>query len=812
MAEDINSIQDEQTAQSQSTQKESKIASILQTLSANSAKALEFIKQDKKRLSIFIGVGVVVFLILVLIFALNHKSKKSSQQPQIEQTQEKSEQDIQKLVSIKLPEPSQDSLANSSINNLIIKGNLLYNKGHKQEAFDVFKKVANFSQSLATYNLATMQLSNNLYEDSIALYADSIQTGQNIPVSAINAAVSSYKLNRFDLYSYYLNLANDGLVESLDEPYYSYAYALTQYYSGHYFEALSPLLHPNSEEFEVQNSRLAAQIFTLFGDDANALESLKKEDNPQDYKAMGLLYARMGDYTRAKTYLSRFLQSNRTDIQSLMATQIIDLKLGNFAYAATNLENIANNRKYAEIAKETYPIKVIINPELFEVNLAQKSFWERDFENKDKLGYKTLFYFAPYKVFDIKKALEGITQGTNIKQINIQEGKNILLRSATTSKIDKVIIDGLVRIETKDLRSALKQLQTFANHNSNHSILFYNLGLIYAQLGQYEDAYTYFLKAYYLDPSDYLSGIFAILAGRFSHKDTTRLNYDLLHSFQEETFTSDTTQHFIKNFLNYINDNRIENEDWIAQATIKEPIYYALGFTYALRNKDKAQMALYIKGLKSIYPEDRVVNILELLTQSFNENLQNITLTMHSVLKSTDIDLRPIYYAGALPRELYVYSGFITGFLQEQAKIMQDHLVAEEKSPNGTLQTLGLIYIYQQEFQKAYAIYNALIDDIKENDGHTKFLAAVSAIGAGNFADAVVLLQLTKMETPSIYEARYALGLLYQNAKNFKAATSNYHFISTTPFRSEFFDFQIDTDRIYSYELQNTQHQDMEEQ
>ncbi|WP_317371178.1 tetratricopeptide repeat protein [Helicobacter canis] len=813
---DVNSIQEEQE-QTQATEskglneKLQKILAPMQGLFASLSPQIQKLKQNKIAFYSVLGGGAVLVLLLLLLLILALMPSKKTKKPEQEATQESvvneiSQEEVQKLISTPLPAPDEDA-PDSSVDNLIIKGNVLYDQGYRQEAYEVFRKIADFSQSIASYNLGTMELKSQLYQDAIAAYSDSIQTGQNVSVSAINAAVAALKLDRFDLYGHYVKVANDNLSEIINEPFYSYAYALVSYYEDKYFEALSPLLNPNSLDFSAQNNRLAAHIFTIFGDDTNALTHLQAAADPEDNKSIGLLYARKGEYTPARNHLVKFLQQHPNDVEALMALQIIELKLGNYAAAAASLDSIASSKKIHEQAKTTYPIKVIINPELFDVGIAQKTFWERDFENKDKIGYKMLFYFAPYRVFDAKRALEEITQASNFTQLNITEGKNILLRSATTSKIDREIIRTLVALESKDLRQALVFLKNVTKTNPNHAILYYNLGLVYAQLGQYDDAYAHFIRSYYLDQSDYLSGIFAVLTGRFSHKDTERVVFDIVQSFQNheiQDHTQDPAKHtFVENFLNYLNDNQIQESDWIAQAKVKEPIYYALEFVYALKNKDKQGMLANINALRAIFPNDVVVHILAVLTKSFGESLQDISINMYNLFNSNTLDLRPLYYGGALPRELYVYTGFITGSLQNQARIMQNHLTAKDDDPRGTLQTLGAISIYQKDFQKAYTIFNMLVDELKEDDSHTRFLTAVSAVGAGNYADATLLLQLAKMETPTAYEARYALGLLYQAAQNYKAAATNYNFVSLADFRSEFFDFQIDTQKIYSYELES---------
>lgn len=817
---DINSIQEEhaneQTQGGNSNKLGDRIKGIIASLKNKltplfNNPVLKRLKQNKVAFySVLGGVGLLMLLLLVaLIVALLPSKKSDSTQQKDTQAQsiQLSQEEMAKLVAEPLPTASENA-QDSSVDNLIIKGNLLYDQGYRQEAYEVFRKIADYSQSIAKYNLGTMEFKSNAYENSIAAYGDSIQTGQNVSASSINAAVAALKLERFDLYSYYLKIANDNMSEIASEPFYSYAYALLSYYKDRYFEALSPLLNPNSPDFGTQNNRLAAHIFTIFGDDTNALEHLKKAANPEDNKAIGLLYARKAEYAKAKGRLMHYLQDHNNDVESLMAIQIIDLKLGNYSASAQNLDSIASNKRIFNIAKTTYPIRVVINPELFDVSLAQKTFWERDFENKDKLGYKMLFYFAPYKVFDAKRALEEIAQASHLAHINITEGRNVLLRSATTSKIDKEIIHTLVELESKDLRLALTFLKNATLSNPNHAILYYNLGLVYAQLGQYDDAYAQFIRAYYLDRNDFLSGIFAVLTGRFSHKNTDRIVSDMTQDFQEQEFDSPTNKAFIENFLNYINDNQIQESDWIEKARLKEPIFYALEFVYALKSKNKNAMLKHIDALKTIYPNDVVVNIMAILTKNFGDSLQDISISMYNLFNSDTLDLRPLYYGGALPRELYVYTGFITGSLQNQALIMQNHLMSQESNPRGVLQTLGLIHIYQRDFQKAYMMYSTLLDELQENDSNTRFLAAVSAVGAGNNADAVLLLQLAKMETPTAYEARYALGLLYQAAQNYKAAAASYSFISVANFRSEFFDFQIDTQKIYAYELEAKENQE----
>ena len=89
-----------------------------------------------------------------------------------------------------------------------------------------------------------------------------------------------------------------------------------------------------------------------------------------------------------------------------------------------------------------------------------------------------------------------------------------------------------------------------------------------------------------------------------------------------------------------------------------------------------------------------------------------------------------------------------------------------------------------------------LINKIKEDDSRTQFLSAVSAIGTGNYDNAALALQISKMESEDSHETRLVLGMLYQQTGNFRAAANHFNAIANKPFTSSYFDFIIDTQKI----------------
>lgn len=753
---------------------------------------------NKKKIFYSLIAAFIIFILIIIGFFIffPHKTTQSlDTQSPIDATSRS-----KKTPTITLMPTSENvpfRINNKSLDDMIKKANILYNSGNKVEALSIFDNIATFSRSIANYNLGVIKLKEKSYDEAIKSFSQSISAGENISVSAVNAMVSGYHLGKKELYKKYLEITSSYLPNSSKEPFYSYLYALTQYYNDYYFEALSPLLNPNSQSFVEQNHRLASKIFLALNDDYSALGHLQEIATNKDNKALGLLYARVGEYSKAKSQLYEYLNTHQDDLEARLALQIIDLKLGNFSGAAAEIDAIGSNQELNKKALHIYPIKVVLKPSFFDVGLAQEEFWNRSFEIQEKISYKVLFYYAPYRVFDVDEAIKIIKEGGVFSQgPSIEQAKDMFVRSETISTINKKITKALIELNKNNIRDALKYLLSSAKANPNHAVLHYNLGLIYAQMGNFEQAYFHFMRAYHLNSYDIASGLFAIIAGKFIYQDTSRTFHQISRDFENIPFESQTQKKFLFSLIGYLNNNIDDGLDWIEEAENKLPIYYALRSAYGIRNKDKNTLLRAFSSLKSLYSRDAASNILYELVRNYDTNYKQVALRLHNLLLSNKIDLSSVYYGPAFTRELYVFIGFITGSLQNQEKALEEKLIAQTDTPNGILQAIALVSIYQHKFEKAYTIYNTLIEDLGEADSYTKFLGAVAAIGADHHENAVLLLQLSKMDSPSNYESRYVLGLLYQGAGNFGAAASHYNYISTTDFKSEFFDFVIDTDKL----------------
>lgn len=758
-----------------------------------------FQKLDKKQKIISLAAlsGILILIIgLILALALRHKKTSQPTKPSMQPNEQSEEITHELLNSLPKVESKLAQTSNSDLNSLIQKANILYSNGNKLEALSIFNKINTLSQSLANYNLGIMQLNQKDYDSAMKSFINAINAGEDISLASLSAALTARYMGDAKSYAYYLNQATKTLHEENKRPFYSYLYALIHYYNQNYFAVLSGINNPTSQAYVPQQAALGAKAYLVFGDNLNAIKSLEQapKDN-LDIKNLGLLYARLGDYEKAKKLLLKYEESNQKDPETKMALELIALKNSDYISAAKILDTLSKNDSMQDQAQKSYPIKVILQSRLFDVDDAQKNFIQQGLGNAGFLADRLLFYYAPFKVFDARQSLDTLKQSGIFSGYNIIASEQKILQSQTITHINQQITQALIAIHHKDLRKALKILQDSIATNPNHSILHYNIAILYAQANEYQKAYDHFLRSYYLDSKNIDSGLFAILTSRFLQKDVDRIKLDITQELDKIKTTKDQLNFFYA-FLTYLNDGGVNEMSWIDKAENPLPLYYALKAAYGLQAKTYQSAHAAFEKLLQFYPDDLITLTMENLTENPVIGFKQIALKLHRMLINQVINLDTIYYGPAIAREFYVYVGFIAGTLKTQEDIIQEKLIGERTNIAGVLQLLGLLSIYQHKFDQASAIYDVLINKIKEDDSRTQFLSAVSAIGTGNYDNAALALQISKMESEDSHETRLVLGMLYQQTGNFRAAANHFNAIADKPFTSSYFDFIIDTQKI----------------
>ena len=197
----------------------------------------------------------------------------------------------------------------------------------------------------------------------------------------------------------------------------------------------------------------------------------------------------------AVQYLQDSILKNIEPVKSQLALGFIRLKSGQVAAGSKEIKNVTD--MFPEEVYKYYPIKVSLKESLFDSKKAQKSY-RKNVEKSKFLNYQKIFYFSPYKVFNANSTISYIRKGTaSIYIDNIASAKNYLSKSTSSSSVNKGIIKAIKKALTFHIRDANNELRELVKIQPKHSILHYNLGLTYAQMGNMIDAHKHFIRSYH---------------------------------------------------------------------------------------------------------------------------------------------------------------------------------------------------------------------------------------------------------------------------------------------------------------------------
>jgi len=755
-------------------------AASFENISTNQEVPTENSEDKNKKIIIFGALGVASILIIFIVILLILQSSDKQQPQAMDFINEQLEKKVVEVI-----EPSE-------MENMIAKANFLYSSGSKKEALVLYEKIAIYSEAISEYNLGVAQLKNEQYDVALQTFKKAILNNEKRCVSAINAAVCSLHLKDTQSFDYYLNLAYAYLPREINSPLYSYYYSLISYYKNNYLEALSALKHPTSDEYPDIQKHLSAKINALFANYYDSIESMENNFDSKDSLTIGLLYANIGDLTLAKKHLQDAIQKNTNPIRARLALGLIYLKSGQVENGSKEIKNITD--MFPDEVYKYYPIKVNLRESLFDPKKAQNQY-RKTIKDSKLLNYQKIFYFSPYKIFNAEQTISYIRKGNaNIFIDNISTAEEYLKKSASSSSVNQGIIKAIKKALSFKIREANSELQKLVEIQPKHSILHYNLALTYAQMGNMTQAHEHFIRSYNLDAKNYLSGVYAIMTGQLINKENTKLNSLVKDSIMDEADSE--TIDLYKTLLNYSENNLLALSDWLDNNYKQRPLYLALDVIIAINlNKlDFAQKSS--QKLTILLPNDILPHLMYIDAHFYNSKPLEYASEVLNYLKIQKFHFNDLYFGPNITRYLYIQENLITGqlyFLREQLKEVLD---STQEPIYELTSALALASLYDKAYEESFTLYNQLIDDLKVRDAYTLFLGAVASTAAGHHANAIALLELSKMKDSNFLESRYALGLLYLEVKNNFGGIIQLAKVGNNGFSSEFFNFEIDTDKL----------------
>lgn len=743
-------------------------------------------KNKKKKIIIISLVAVIVLLIIggaVAFFML----KKSSHHAAIGMEAEA------------VAKAQEEVIEPSKLESMIAKADYLYSNGSKEQALVLYKQIAQYSEAISAYNLGVSLLKDEQYKNALEAFEKAIQNNEKRCVSAINAAVCALHLKDETRFNYFLDLAYAYLPQERSSRLYSYYFTLINYYRGNYFEALSALSNPTADDYAKTRDMLSAKIYALLGANREAVDGLKKNYSSADNFTLGILYARNGDLNSATKYLNQAQLDGVEPARSKIALGLIDLKNGYVGGASKSIGEAT--AKYPNEVYKHYPIKVYLKDSLFDANEAQRRYRKVIIKSKFS-DYQKIFYFSPYKIYNANQTIDYIKKGNaSIAADNMSEAQDYLSKGTAASSINLGIVASINKALAFKLRESNEMLLSLVAKQPNHSVLHYNLALTYAQLGDMVNANKHFTRSYNLDAKNYISGIYAVMTSQLINKDSKKL-----FSIIKEVIASEKPSEHIelcKTLMALSEGNLVGTADWLHHNYKTNPLYLTLSTIVAMKQNNMDLAKKHTKELTAMLPDEIIAHLMYIDAHYWELKPKEYARESLAYLRQHPFSFRDLYFGAYITRYLYIQQALMTGQLYYLRKQLQEALVSTQNDTRELTAALALASLYDRAFEDSFVLYNDLIDNKKVTDAQTLMLGAVASTAANQHQNAIALLELCKLKTPNDIDSKYALGLLYLEAKNNHGAIAQLSKITVNHFDSDYFTFDIDVKDILD-ERENT--------
>lgn len=579
--------------------------------------------------------------------------------------------------------------------------------------YDKLKKSQNNLALQVDFNKAVLLLNKGKYKESIELFK---QTSRILTIpSFLNIGIAYYKLDRIDKAIIYLNniYKNKKYINSNAFSYMTACFYLHKISKNKEYLNTIIKVSKKFKNLSEHTKRLLIDTYILLKSYKNALSILDSMSYSLDLKK-ALLYIKLKDYVSAKTFLkiakNKTVNSDKID-KILWLLMFIDLKTNSLKSLKENLDLI-NKRRYNFKANLQLPLEIYFNKDKYSAK--QYLNFVLHFDRNREIDF--IYYFAPFIFSDTKEIIYDSLKGfIGAYDLNL---KSLEKSVSSNGKILKLIKqDPIIRVNT--LKQLLKK--------NNSSYINYNLGLAYAHIFDYYNAFKYFKKAYMLNPGNKLYASMLLITAKRIHKNLKNINYI------ERTIKSNSGlyNYFGKELYKYFIDKNYKFSDKAKK--YKNTIFYkALDFLKIMREKK----SLIGHSLLDEHFKDPLTYLIRTIQRKNNEN----DFKYFSRLQDTiPISINNNFLFGSF---------FITRYYIDILKAIglffnADLNIIGDKSPSHLI-TRAVKNLYQGSSDETIKIIEYLKKEYNLEDKYTMYLQVAAYLQAGRYNDASIEISLIK--------------------------------------------------------------------
>ena len=456
---------------------------------------------------------------------------------------------------------------------------------------------------IVKFNTAVLYLEQKKYIQAIRLFK---QSSKLLKIASfLNIGIAYYKLNSYkNAYLYLKKIYDLKELKYKDKfSYFSSAYYLYKITNDKVYVNNIIKVAVKAKRLTQNEKNLVIDTLILQKKYKYALDMIKDTKHQSDLK-IALLHIKLRNYIKAKIYLDKAWAKAKSDKDknTILWFKIFrNLKSNDLANLVENILLIEDRKKIFYINKKM-PLELFFNKNKF----VAKEYFDRIIKFSSDRKYKFMYYFAPF-IFEDYDAMDmDVSKSFIIKNQNSIGELNMMIKyNADFLKVIK--LDPIKR--TQVLQDMLSQ-----KYDTN-SYEYYNLGLCFAQIYDYNSAYKYFKKAYNLDHGNKMYSVMTFITAKKLGIKMDKAQKDFMI---KDIMSKKGSYRFLAKYLyKLFEDSSIELNPKLLTLKQKKSIFFRA--LYFLENINKNGI-LETEPLLVEFDKDPLVHMLNLVARQKGEN------------------------------------------------------------------------------------------------------------------------------------------------------------------------------------------------